>query len=86
MGDIVSVCDDELLEFARVERLEGAPAAGFACLAVLGGAEGSRRRGRMRWTPTGAPRSSRQSSSAAPADLLRYLCAFAPIWANEKGL
>ena len=39
VGDIVSVCDDELLEFARVERLEGAPAAGFACLAVLSGAE-----------------------------------------------
>ncbi len=40
VGDIVSVCDDELLEFARVERLEGDPVTGFACLAVLTGAEG----------------------------------------------
>lgn len=40
MGDIVSICDDELLEFTRVERLEGDPAAGIACLAVLTGAEG----------------------------------------------
>ncbi len=40
MGDIVSVCDDEQSELARVERLEGDPATGFACLAVLTGAEG----------------------------------------------
>jgi integrase len=40
VGDIVTVCDDELLEFARVERLEGDLGAGIACLTVLKGAEG----------------------------------------------
>ena len=40
VGDIVSVCDDELLKFARVERLEGDPVVGCACLAMLIGAEG----------------------------------------------
>ena len=39
VGEIVSVCDDEVLEFARVERLEGDPVAEIACLTVLTGAE-----------------------------------------------
>jgi hypothetical protein len=39
VGEIVSVCDDEMLEFARVERLEGDPVVGTACLTVLAGAE-----------------------------------------------
>ena len=39
VGDVVSVCDDELLEFARVERIEGDPATGIAFLMVLTDAE-----------------------------------------------
>jgi hypothetical protein len=40
VGEIVSVCDDEVMELARVERTDGDPVTGIACLAVLTGAEG----------------------------------------------
>lgn len=37
--DVVSFCDDENLEFARVEQIEGDPVTGIACLAELADAE-----------------------------------------------
>lgn len=80
VGDVVSVCDDELLEFARVERTEGDPGAGSACLKVLTDSEGEQAARARALDPTGAQRSSPQSSRAAPADLLRYFCG---IWSRQ---
>ncbi len=78
VGEVVGVCyDGELLEFARVERIEGDPGAGSP-------PRGAHRCRASRppcgpWTSSGVRRSDPQSSSAPrdPAVLLRY-------WPNAR--
>ncbi len=40
LGQVVCICDDEIASFARVEKFEGDPVMGFACLKELTGAQG----------------------------------------------